>query len=64
LDDYVVRTYPEEKSKQEKILEMVQGNKIKESFVPSALQPVLNLLNGWETRQGVIARSEYLIHIE
>ncbi|MDC3220539.1 signal peptide peptidase SppA, partial [Flavobacteriales bacterium] len=64
LDDYVVRTYPEEKSKQEKILELVQGNQLKESFVPSALQPVVNLLNGWETRQGVIARSEYLIHIE
>jgi protease IV len=64
LDDYVVRTYPEEKSKQEKILELVQGNQIKESLVPSALQPVVNLLNGWETRQGVIARSEYLIHIE
>ena len=64
LDDYVVRTYPEEKSKQEKILELVQGNQIKESLVPRALQPVVNLLNGWETRQGVIARSEYLIHIE
>lgn len=64
VDNYVVRTYPEEKTKEQQILEMIQGNQIKESLVPEVLQPYLNVLKSIEPKNQVLARPEYLIHIE
>lgn len=64
LDDYIVRTYPEEKSKEEFILDLLKGNQIKESFIPEALLPFMDAAQTLSTQKGVIAKSELIYNIQ
>lgn len=64
LDEYIVRTYPEEKSREEQIIEIFTGNQIKESFVPEALLPFMEAVKSISTEQVVVAKSEFILNIQ